>query len=230
MASTSPAGNIYEQDLGKTPANYQPLTPLSYLDWAARVYPTKTAVIHGPHKTTWAEFDVRCRRLASALEQRGIGIGDTVSVMSPNAPAMLEAHYGVPMSGAVLNALNFRLDAETIAFILEHAETKILLTDREFSPVINQALGMLDNTDILVVDIDDPLADGGEMIGHLTYEALLDEGDPDYQWTPPKDEWQAICLNYTSGTTGNPKGVVYHHRGAFLNALGNALVFRSECA
>jgi fatty-acyl-CoA synthase len=225
MASTSPAGNIYEQDLGKTPANYQPLTPLSYLDWAARVYPTKTAVIQGPHKTTWAEFDVRCRRLASALEQRGIGIGDTVSVMSPNAPAMLEAHYGVPMSGAVLNALNFRLDAETIAFILEHAETKILLTDREFSPVINQALGMLDNTDILVVDIDDPLADGGEMIGHLTYEALLDEGDPDYQWTPPKDEWQAICLNYTSGTTGNPKGVVYHHRGAFLNALGNALVF-----
>ena len=225
MVKTPPSGNMYEQNLDKTPANYQPLTPLSYLDWAARVYPNKTAVIHGPHQTTWAEFDVRCRRLASALEQRGIGVGDTVSVMSPNAPAMLEAHYGVPMSGAVLNALNFRLDAETIAFILGHAETKVLLTDREFSPVINQALGILGNNEILVVDIDDPLAEGGELIGHMTYEALLQEGDADYQWSPPVDEWQALCLNYTSGTTGNPKGVVYHHRGAFLNALGNALVF-----
>ncbi len=226
MAKASGSGNIYEQSLDKNPANFQPLTPLSYLDWAARVFPAKTAVIHGPYRTTWAEFDVRCRRLASALQKRGIGVGDTVSVMSPNAPAMLEAHYGVPMSGAVLNALNYRLDAETIAFILTHAETKILITDREYSKVIHHALGILNNPDLVVIDIDDPLAKGGDLIGSMTYEDLLAEGDPDHVWQPPADEWQAICLNYTSGTTGNPKGVVYHHRGAYLNALGNALVFR----
>tara|TARA_R110001592_G_scaffold308083_1_gene582036 strand:- start:15603 stop:17261 length:1659 start_codon:yes stop_codon:yes gene_type:complete len=220
------AKNIFEQDLGKTPANYQPLTPLTYLDWAARVFPNKTAVVHGPARTTWAEFDARCRRLASALIKRGIGVGDTVSVMSPNAPAMLEAHYGIPMAGAVLNALNYRLEAETIAFILRHAETKVLITDREFSPVIREALAILDNPDLVVVDVDDALAKGGQLIGNMTYEDLLAEGDPDFVWQPPEDEWQAICLNYTSGTTGNPKGVVYHHRGAYLNALGNALVFR----
>ncbi|MDP4796858.1 MAG: acyl-CoA synthetase [Rhodospirillales bacterium] len=226
MAKAADGGNIYEQSLDKNPANFQPLTPLSYLDWAARVFPAKTAVIHGPHRSTWAEFDVRCRRLASALQKRGIGVGDTVSVMSPNAPAMLEAHYGVPMSGAVLNALNYRLDAETIAFILDHAETKILITDREYSKVIHHAIGILNNPDMVVIDIDDPLAKGGDLIGSMTYEDLLAEGDPDHVWQPPADEWQAICLNYTSGTTGNPKGVVYHHRGAYLNALGNALVFR----
>ncbi len=220
------AGNIFEQGLGKTPANYQALTPLTYLDWAARVFPNKTAVVHGDARTTWAEFDARCRRLASALIKRGIGVGDTVSVMSPNAPAMLEAHYGIPMAGAVLNALNYRLEAETIAFILRHAETKILITDREFSPVIREALAILDDSDLVVVDIDDALAKGGQLIGNMTYEDLLSEGDPTYVWQPPEDEWQAICLNYTSGTTGNPKGVVYHHRGAYLNALGNALVFR----
>ncbi len=226
MSETSSDGNIYEQGLDKNEANFKPLTPLSYLDWAARVFPEKTAVIHGPQQFTWAEFDERCRRLASALQKRGIGIGDTVSVMSPNAPAMLEAHYGVPMSGAVLNALNFRLDAETIAFILQHAETKILITDREFADVIHEATGILDNSDLIVIDIDDPLARGGRLIGSMTYEDLLAEGDPDHVWQPPADEWQAICLNYTSGTTGNPKGVVYHHRGAYLNTMSNALVFR----
>jgi len=226
MANESTKGNIYEQGLDKNPANHQPLTPLSFLDWAARVFPNKTAVIHGPHTYTWAEFNVRCRRMASALQKRGIGVGDTVSVMSPNAPAMLEAHYGVPMSGGVLNALNFRLDAETIAFILGHAETKVLITDREFSAVIREALAILDNPDLLVIDVDDPLAKGGDLIGAMTYEDLLDEGDTDHVWQAPADEWQAMCLNYTSGTTGNPKGVVYHHRGGYLNALGNALVFR----
>ena len=226
MADDVRGGNIYEQGLDKTTANYRPLTPLSYLDWAARVFPEKTAIIHGPHKTTWAEFDARCKRLASALQKRGIGPGDTVSVMSPNAPAMLEAHYGVPMSGGVLNALNFRLDAETIAFILKHAETKVLITDREFADVMRDAVAILDNPDLLIVDVDDPLAKGGHMIGGLTYEELLAEGDPGHDWQPPEDEWQAICLNYTSGTTGNPKGVVYHHRGAYLNSMSNALVFR----
>jgi fatty-acyl-CoA synthase len=149
MSDASSLGNIYEQGLDKTQANFQPLTPLSYLDWAARVFPHKTAVIHGPHRTTWAEFDERCRRLASALQKRGIGVGDTVSVMSPNAPAMLEAHYGIPMSGAVLNALNYRLDAETIAFILKHAETKVLITDREYADVMKDAVTILDNPDLL---------------------------------------------------------------------------------
>jgi fatty-acyl-CoA synthase len=226
MAKEAGGDNIYERGLDKNPANFQPLTPLSYLDWAARVFPSKTAVIHGPYRTTWAEFDARCRRLASALEKRGIGVGDTVSVMSPNAPAMLEAHYGIPMAGAVLNALNYRLDAKTIAFILGHAETRILITDREYAGVIRDAVAILGNADLLVIDIDDPLARGGALIGQMTYEDLLAEGDPGYVWQPPADEWQAMCLNYTSGTTGNPKGVVYHHRGGYLNALGNALVFR----
>jgi len=220
------AANIYETDLNKNAANYRALTPTVFLDWAARVYPNKPAVIHGPHKTSYAEFAGRCRRLASALKKRGIGVGDTVSVMSPNAPAMLEAHYGVPMAGAVLNALNYRLDAEAIAFILKHAETKVLITDRDYASVIRDAVTILDNDDLLVIDVDDPLAKGGHLIGEMTYEDLLAEGDPDFEEELPADEWQAICLNYTSGTTGNPKGVVYHHRGAYLNALGNALVFR----
>ncbi len=219
--------NIYEQHLDKNPANYHSLTPISFLERASRVFPNKTAVVHGNSSYCYAELYSRCRRLASALEKRGINIGDTVAIMAPNTPAMLEAHYGVPMCGAVLNALNYRLDAAAIAFILEHGEAKVLLTDREFSPVIKDALERYDGS-IVVIDIDDPYADGGELIGETDYESLLKEGEPDYEWRVPDDEWQAICLNYTSGTTGNPKGVVFHHRGAYLNALGNALVFQLD--
>lgn len=219
--------NIYEQHLDKNPANYHPLTPISFLERSARVFPDKTAVVHGDITYTYSKLYERSRRLASALASRGIGIGDTVAIMSPNTPAMLEAHYGVPMCGAVLNALNYRLDAATIAFILQHGEAKILLTDREFSPVIRKALE-LHSSPIPVIDIDDAYAEGGEFLGECDYESLLEEGDAGWQWLVPEDEWQAICLNYTSGTTGNPKGVVFHHRGAYLNALGNALVFQVD--
>jgi len=214
---------IFDLGLDQTPANFQPQTPLSFLAWAEQVYGGKTAVIHGDTSYTYAEFGARCRRLASALAGRGIGLGDTVAVMAPNSPPMLEAHYGIPMTGAVLNALNFRLDAKSIAFILEHGEAKVLITDRELSPVIKDALREL-GRDITVIDIDDPLATGGELLGEKDYEAFLEEGDETFQWSPPTDEWQGICLNYTSGTTGNPKGVVYHHRGAFTNALGQVVV------
>ena len=215
---------IFDQGLERGPANFQPLTPLTFLDWAASVYPDKCAVIHGDLRYSYGEFSGRARRLASALAGRGIGVGDTVAIMAPNVPAMLEAHFGVPMVGAVLNALNYRLDAPAIAFILNHGEAKALISDREFSPVIKDALAQL-GRDILVIDIDDPLGDGGELLGEKDYEAFLEEGDPDYAWTPPGDEWQGITLCYTSGTTGNPKGVVLHHRGAFQNAMGNAMMF-----
>jgi fatty-acyl-CoA synthase len=214
----------FDQDLDRRPANFAPLTPVSFLAWAAHVYPQKTAVVHGDGAFTYAGLYARCRRLASALGRRGIGRGDSVAIMAPNVPAMLEAHYGVPMAGAVLNPLNYRLDARTIAFILEHGQARLLITDREFSPTVEQALKLLGRS-IPVIDIDDPLHEGGRLLGEKDYEAFLAEGDPDAVWSPPEDEWQAICLLYTSGTTGDPKGVVYHHRGAYLNALGNALTF-----
>ncbi len=216
--------SIYETDLDRNPANHRAMTPLDYLAWSANVYPDKTAVIHGDLKYSYKAFYGRCRKLACALWDRGVRKGDTVSVMAPNVPALLEAHYGVPMIGAVLNALNIRLDAANIAFILNHAETKVLITDREFSGVIKEALSELRNPP-LVIDIDDPLFEGGELLGEKDYEAFLEEGSPTFEWTRPDDEWQAIALNYTSGTTGNPKGVVYHHRGAFLNAMGNSKMF-----
>ncbi|NBC33795.1 MAG: AMP-binding protein [Alphaproteobacteria bacterium] len=218
--------NPYEIDLDRNPANYVPLSPLTFVRRSAEVFPDYTAVIHGPIRRTWAETFTRCRRLASALEKRGVGLGTTVAVMAPNIPELMEAHFGVPATGGVLNALNVRLDAAAIAFILEHGEAKVLLTDREFSPTIGKALALMpQDKRPMVVDIDDPLGQGGDLLGALTYEQLLEEGDPAYAWTLPDDEWRAISLNYTSGTTGNPKGVVYHHRGAYMNAVGNVLTW-----
>jgi fatty-acyl-CoA synthase len=217
--------SIYDRDLDRNDANHAPLTPLQFLERAAAVHPDRVAIIHGARRQSWIETAERCRRLASALDRRGIGRGDTVAVMAPNIPEMMEAHFGVPLCGAVLNALNIRLDAEAIAFILAHGEAKVLLTDREFSPVIAQALGLMKGAKPIVIDIDDPLGQGGDRIGACDYEAFIATGDPDYRGRPPEDEWDAIALNYTSGTTGDPKGVVYHHRGAYLNAMGNAVVW-----
>ena len=214
--------NIYDADLDHCDANYVSLSPLSFLGRVARVYPDHPSVIHGGTRWTWRETAERCNRLASALTKRNIGPGDTVSVMAPNIPALYESHFGVPMTGAVLNALNIRLDAKTLAFILEHGEAKVLITDTEFSPVIKDALRIC-KQDLLVIDIDDPEGPGGDRLGELTYEELLTEGESNYTWSAPDSEWNAISLNYTSGTTGNPKGVVYHHRGAYLNASSNII-------
>ena len=216
--------SMYDTDLDRNDANYVALSPISFLKRSAEVYADKIAVIHDDKQFTYRQFAERATRLASALHARGIRRGDTVSIMAPNVPALLEAHYGVPMTGAVLNALNFRLDAATIAFILKHAETKVLITDREFSDVVAGALAMLD-VPPLVIDIDDPLHQDGELLGEMDYEAFIALGDAQATFAPISDEWQAISLNYTSGTTGNPKGVVYSHRGAYLNALGQLLAF-----
>ncbi|HEX3538159.1 MAG TPA: acyl-CoA synthetase [Stellaceae bacterium] len=204
--------------LQRNPANFAALTPLNFLTRSAAIYPDKLAVIDGERRFTYREFGERCRRFADALRRRGIGKGDTVGVLAPNVPALLEAHYGVPMTGAVLNALNYRLDARAIAFILDHGEAKLLLADAEFAGLAGEALKLLGRA-LPVVEIGNGGLDGVE------YEHFLREGDPAAPWSPPDDEWQAIALNYTSGTTGNPKGVVYHHRGAFLNAIGNAITF-----
>jgi fatty-acyl-CoA synthase len=213
----------YETGLDRTQANYQPLTPLTFLERAAKVFPRHTAIIHGRQRTDYATFYARSRRLASALAQKGIRKGDTVAVMLSNTPPMLEAHYGIPMLGAVLNALNTRLDPAAIAFMLEHGGAKILITDREFSATVATALGLLKKKP-LVIDYDDPeFPQSGARLGKIDYEKFLKSGDPDFAWAAPDDEWDAIALNYTSGTTGNPKGVVYHHRGAALMCYGNAL-------
>ena len=219
--------DIFERELDRNAANFVPLSPLSFLKRAADIYPDKVAVIHGDRRHTYREFYERCRRLASALAQRGVGVGDTVAVIAPNVPELLEAHYGVPMLGAVLNAINTRLDAEAVAFVLQHGEAKVVITDKELSGMVGSALDLLEKRP-LVIDIDDPMAGGGALLGETDYEAFLRNGDPDFAWQLPEDEWQAIALNYTSGTAGNPKGVVYSHRGAYLNALGNALAFGVE--
>jgi len=214
----------YDTDLDKNKANYTPLSPLTFIERAASVYPERIAQIHGERRYSWAETYSRCRRLASALQQRGISGDDTVALMLPNIPAMFEAHFAVPMTGAVIHALNIRLDADALAFQLGHSGARILLTDREFSATVKAALTQLE-TPPLLIDVDDVLADGGELIGEIEYENLLESGDPEFSWRLPEDEWQAIALGYTSGTTGNPKGVVTHHRGAYLNAVSNTLAW-----
>ncbi len=213
----------YDLDLDRNPANFQPLTPITFLERAAAVFPARIAIVHGDLRRNYAEFYARSRRLASALAARGIGRGDTVAVMLANTPAMLECHYGAPMAGAVLNTLNTRLDAASLAFMLDHGEAKALIVDREFSEVVRAALELA-AVKPLLIDYDDPVYVGaGAPLGGIDYEEFLACADPDYAYTPPADEWDAISLNYTSGTTGDPKGVIYHHRGAYLLALGNIL-------
>lgn len=219
--------NIFEQGLERNAANFTPITPLLFLERSAEVYPERIAIIHGELRQTWSQTYDRCRRLASALQKQDISLGDTVAVMLPNTPAMVEAHFGIPMAGAVLNALNTRLDPESIAFMLNHGEAKVVIVDPEFSAVMKKALAIAQKESgrtLLVIDVEETEFDvPGEKLGSLSYEALLSSGDPQFAWKMPADEWQAICLNYTSGTTGNPKGVVYHHRGAAINAVSNIL-------
>lgn len=219
--------NQFEQGLERNAANFTPITPLLFIERAAQVYPERIAIVHGNLRQTWKQTYERCCRFADALQKNGIGLSDTVAVMLPNTPPMVEAHFGVPMSGAVLNALNTRLDAESLAFMLNHGEAKAIIIDPEFSGVMKKAIELAkqeSGREFLVIDVEETQFDiAGEKLGSLTYEQLLDSGDPNFAWRMPEDEWQAICLNYTSGTTGNPKGVVYHHRGAAMNAVSNVL-------
>ena len=217
--------SIFDRDLPRTEANFAPFSPLSFIERTAEVYPDRLAVVHGELRQTWGETYTRCRQLASALQRAGIGKNDTVAVMLPNTPPMVEAHFGVPMAGAVLNALNTRLDPEAIAFMLDHGEAKVVIVDPEFSSTLKKALALRQaGTPLLVIDVEDGLFTGTtERIGSSTYETFLASGDPAFAWSLPADEWDAIALNYTSGTTGNPKGVVYHHRGAAMNAVSNVM-------
>ena len=216
---------IYDQDLPRTEANFAPLTPLSFIERTAEVYPDRLAIVHGELRQTWAQTYARCRQLASALQRAGIGRGDTVAAMLPNTPPMVEAHFGVPMAGAVLNTLNTRLDAETIAFMLDHGEARAVIVDPEFAPVLARAIALRQRSEpLLLIETQDALFTGQvQPLGGQDYEAFLAGGDPAFAWQLPGDEWDAIALNYTSGTTGNPKGVVYHHRGAAINAISNVL-------
>jgi len=215
----------YDVGLDRNAANFVALSPLSFIERAAAVHPRRTALIHGALRRDWRETFERCRRLADALSRRGIGVGDTVATMLPNVPAMFEAHFGVPAAGAVLNALNTRLDAEAIAFMLRHGEARVLLTDREFSATVERALALLDGRRPLVIEVEDDAAPAGKPLGDVDYEAFLARGDPATPWRLPDDEWDAVALSYTSGTTGNPKGVVTHHRGAYLNAVNNVVAW-----
>ena len=216
--------SIFDTDLPRTEANFAPLTPLAFIQRTAEVYPDQLAIVHGELRQNWAQTYARCRQLASALRQHGVGKNDTVAAMLPNTPPMVEAHFGVPMAGAVLNTLNTRLDPEAVAFMLDHGEAKAIIVDPEFAGIVKKALALRQSkAPLLVIDVEDALYGEGQKIGSVSYEDFVAQGDPGFEWKYPGDEWDAIALNYTSGTTGNPKGVVYHHRGAATNAISNIL-------